>query len=101
MYTSLEQAGVLEVVMKRFEEQRLPRILDIKKSVDRGDTLSGLDIEFLEQVFLDTQQYAHFVDTHPDFQSLYARVAHLYNEIASEALENEKKIEIPGKIYSA
>lgn len=54
-------------------------------------------MEFLEEVFTDTQQYKSFVDTHPEFQMLYARVAHLYNQIASAAMENEKRIEIPGE----
>lgn len=101
MNTGLEQAGVLAVVMQRFEKQRLPRILDIKTMVDRGETLSSLDIEFLEAVFEDTQKYKPFVDTHPEFQQLYARVAHLYNEIASEALDNEKQIHIPGQSASS
>jgi DNA-binding ferritin-like protein len=50
-----------------------------------------LDIEFLEEVFRDTQQYRHFVDEHPEFQKLYATVAHLYDEIAKKALDNENK----------
>jgi len=92
MYYSLERKGVLEVVMERFEKQRLPRILDIKKMVDRGEVLCKLDITFLEEVFHDTQQYKQFVDEHPEFQKLYARVAHLYDEIAKKALENENKV---------
>jgi len=56
MYYSLEKKGVLEAVMQRFEKQRLPRILDIKRMVDRGEVLCKLDIEFLEEVFRDTQQ---------------------------------------------
>jgi hypothetical protein len=91
MYYSLEKKGVLEVVMERFEKQRLPRILDIKKMVDRGEVLCNLDIEFLEEVCHDTQQYKHFVDEHPEFQQLYSTVAHLYDEIAKKALENENK----------
>ena len=92
MYYSLERKGVLEVVMERFEKQRLPRILDIREIVDRGELLSELDIEFLEEVCRDTQQYKHFVDEHPQFQELYARVAHLYDEIATKALNNENNI---------
>lgn len=91
MYYSLEKKGVLEAVMQRFEKQRLPRILDIKRMVDRGEVLCKLDIEFLEEVFRDTQQYRHFVDEHPEFQKLYATVAHLYDEIAKKALDNENK----------
>jgi hypothetical protein len=91
MYYSLEKKGVLEAVMQRFEKQRLPRILDIKRMVDRGEVLCKLDIEFLEEVFRDTQQYRHFVDEHPEFQKLYATVAHLYDDIAKKALDNENK----------
>ena len=91
MYYSLEKKGVLEAVMQRFEKQRLPRILNIKRMVDRGEVLCKLDIEFLEEVFRDTQQYRHFVDEHPEFQKLYATVAHLYDDIAKKALDNENK----------
>lgn len=91
MYYALKQEGVLEVLMERFEKQRLPRILDIKKMVDRGEVLFKLDIIFLEEVFHDTQQYKQFVDEHPEFQKLYACVAHLYDEIAKKALENENR----------
>jgi len=91
MYYSLEKKGVLEAVMQRFEKQRLPRILDIKRMVDRGEVLCKLDIEFLEEVFRDTQQYRHCVDEHPEFQKLYATVAHLYDDIAKKALDNENK----------
>ena len=91
MKSPLDQPGVLAVVLERFQKQRLPRILDIKESVDRGETLDDFDIEFLEQVFEDTRQYEPFVDEHPEFQKLFATVAHLYHTIASEALDNETR----------
>jgi len=91
MYYSLENKGVLEVVMEQFQKQRLPRILDIKTMVDEGRTLSQMDIRFLEEVFEDTRQYQGFVDKHTEFQDLYARIVHLYDEIARQALENERK----------
>ena len=87
----LEQQGVLAAVMERFEKQRLPRILDIKTIVDQGGTLGDLEIAFLEEVLKDTQQYKHFVDGHPEFQELYARMAHLYEQITEKALRNEQK----------
>ena len=76
--------------MERFQKQRLPRILDIKELVDKGRTLNDHDIAFLEEVFEDTRQYQGFVDKHPEFQDLYARVVHLYEQITERALENEK-----------
>jgi hypothetical protein len=91
MYFSLDNPGVLGAVMERFQKQRLPRILDIKEQVDGGGTLSDLDIAFLEEVFEDTRQYKGFVDQNSEFQDLYTRVVHLYEQIADRALENEKR----------
>jgi hypothetical protein len=90
MSYSLEDPGVLSVVMERFQKQRLPRILDIKELVEKGQTLNDNDIAFLEEVFEDTRQYQGFVNQHPEFQALYARVVHLYEQITERALENEK-----------
>ncbi len=90
MNSPLDQAGVLEVVMDRFVNQRLPRILDIKAMVGRGEVLSDMDIRFLEEVFKDTRYYKLFADEHAEFQPLYAKVSHLYNEIAEKALANEQ-----------
>ncbi len=92
MNSALEQEGILTVVLERFEKHRLPRVLDIKKIIDEGGTLSNSDIEFLDEVLSDTKQYAGFVEKHPDFKDLFARVAHLYHEITKKALENEKII---------
>lgn len=92
MNSSLEQLGVLTVVMERFEKHRLPRILDIKKVIDEGGTLSNSNIEFLDEVLSDTSKYGYFVEKNPDFKDLFSRVAHLYNEITKKALENEKII---------
>jgi len=91
MQNPLENKGVLEAVMERFSKFRLPRILDIKKKVDQGDTLADMDITFLEEVLQDTKQYKSFVDQHPEFQELYGKVAHLYDEVTKKALENEKR----------
>jgi hypothetical protein len=81
--------GVARVLMERFEKQRLPRILVIKKNLDNGGTLSELDISFLEEVFQDAQRNKHLADEVPECQSLFARVVHLYHEISAQALRNE------------
>lgn len=91
MYYALDQEEVLAAVMERFEKQRLPRILEIKERVDQGLPLNDFELDFLEDVCRDTLQYKHFVDGHPEFENLYACVAHLYHEIAEAALGNEEK----------
>lgn len=91
MFYSLDQDGVLQAVMEDFEQHRLPRIMDIKEKVEQGEVLNDFDIEFLDEVLSDTQNYESFVDKHPDYQQLFARVAHLYETITEKALENEQR----------
>ena len=92
MAFSLENEGVLVTILERFEKHRLPRIIDIKNLVDQGGTLGDHDIDFLEEVLRDTKQYEPFVEGHTEYRDLFARAAHLYNEITAKALENEKGV---------
>ena len=91
MSESSKEQGIRQVLLERFEEQRLPRLLDIKKNVDQGQTLSELDLEFLEEVMTDTQQNKHLVDDQPDLHDLFLRGIELYKEITEKALENEQQ----------
>ena len=88
----LENKGVLTVVLERFQKHRLPRIMQIKELVDNGATLNQSEIKFLSTVLHDTQQYAHFAETHEEYQKLFSEVTNLYNNITRNALKNEDKI---------
>ncbi|MCO5760759.1 MAG: hypothetical protein NHG36_04485, partial [Chromatiaceae bacterium] len=85
-----KEAGLVEVVLQRLEEQRIPRALDIKERVDRGERLSDLDLSFLEEVLQDTIEAKPFLDQHPEWQELSTRVIALYKDITSKALANEQ-----------
>ena len=82
--------GVIEALIERFENQRLPRTLEIKKHVDAGKPLSDMDLSFLEEVNRDAITIKPLVERHPEWQALYAKAVHLHEEIVQKALENEK-----------
>ena len=90
MTESEKETGLLAVLIERFEQQRLPRVLDLKAKVDKGEPLNDWDTAYLGEVLEDAEQAKLLVDRHPEYQDLYARAVHLYNQITEKALENEK-----------
>ena len=91
MTRSSEDTGVILALMERFNEQRLPRALKLKKRVEQGECLSEPDIAFLEEVFKDANHVMPLIDKHPELQSIASRAISLYKEITAKALENEKQ----------
>lgn len=85
-----EEEHVIELLIARFESERLPRLLDIHTRVKKGESLNDGDIVFLETVIGDAQQNKQLIDRHPDWHNLCANVFFLYEEITTQALQNEK-----------
>jgi hypothetical protein len=91
MNESADELAVIYALVERFEKQRLPRLLEIKKRVDKGGVLNESDIQFMYQITRDAQRNKRLIDRHPEWHEFCAMVIHLYEEVAEKALENEKK----------
>jgi len=85
-----EKEGIAVVLLNRLTEIRLPRALEIKKNVDAGEVLTESEIEFLERVFEDAVEQQSKWDHYPELAEVISKMAALYNDITTRALENEK-----------
>ena len=89
--TKIKEAGTIQVMLQRLNEFRLPRALDLKTKVERGEKLDNYDLEFLETVLADASGAQHLISRHPELQPLVGKLMGLYSEITTKALENEQK----------
>jgi hypothetical protein len=91
MTESTKEDALIQVLVERLEKIRLPIALELKEKVDRGEVLNDLDIGFLEEVLGDVGKIKPLLDRHPEWHDLAGRMASLYNDITTKALENEPK----------
>ena len=91
MAPSANDTGVIQTLLDRLNNQRLPRARELKKKVDAGAPLADFDLRFLEDVLKDAHSIQPLMDRHPEYQQIVASVMHLYKEIMDKALENEQK----------
>ena len=90
MTDNSKDLGTAVTLLERFTKQTLPKVLEIKKRVDRSELLDERDIYFLHKLHERFNEVKPLVDRNPEYQELYAQAVHLYNEITEHALLNEK-----------
>ena len=85
-----DDTGIIMVIVEWFQKQRLPRVMEIKAKLDRGEALNEFDIEYLSEAIHDNCGFVPYLGRHPEYQALVSKVIHYYKQITDDALANEK-----------
>ena len=88
---SSKDLGLRQVLLERLNEQILPRALGLRAKVDRGECLTDQELLLLEALLEDATSNIRLAKDHPELHLLCDRIAGLYSEITSKALENQAK----------
>ena len=91
MAKPLKDAGMIQLLLTRLTEERLPEALSLKKKVDSGECLSEYEISTLLAMMEDGYAASQLATKYPEYKELFGRVAELYTEIANKATENEQR----------
>ncbi len=82
-------AGTIRVLIQRFNNQRLARMLGLQQRLAEGQRLSDQDVYMLKHAIEDFYSLMPFLDRSPSYQKLAARVIALYGDIIQQGLKNE------------
>jgi hypothetical protein len=85
-----KETGIKAVLAKRMVEERLPKALELKARIDKGDVLNELDLNFLEQVVTDANAVKPLMRDDLRVLEVAGRMMELYREITEKALANEQ-----------
>lgn len=85
------ELGTIQAMLDRLNNERLPRVLEMKVRVDRGECLTEADISYFERIFADADHARTLVSHHHELDQLVSKLVALYGEVSQKALENEKK----------
>jgi hypothetical protein len=83
--------GMLMVLLERFNKQRLPRALAMKKKVDAGELLDDYDHKYIKELQKDASQVKPIIERNPEYKELAANIINLYKEIIEKDIENKKR----------
>jgi hypothetical protein len=84
------ELGVIQVLLNRFNNDRLPYALQLKAQVDRGQLLSEYELHFVKKMLEESQHASRLAARHMKYEALVGQAASLLSEIVSKALENER-----------
>ncbi|MDQ8036185.1 MAG: hypothetical protein REI12_02100 [Pedobacter sp.] len=86
-----DETGTIQAMLDRLNNERLPRLLEMKAQVDRGECLNEIELSFLEHVFAEANNSRSLLSRHPEFSQLIGKLGSLYAEVTQKALDNANK----------
>ena len=82
--------GTIQVLLDRFNKQRLPRAVALKEKVDAGELLNDSDLRLIQEVQNDSRQIGGLLERHPEYKELAAGALEMWNQIREKDAENRK-----------
>ena len=89
--------GVIQALLIRLNEFRMPRALKLKEHVDSGQPLTTYDVQFLKQALSEGGEARRLAAKHPKYQDIVGQMTALYSEILDKGAENERNAQAGGK----
>jgi hypothetical protein len=80
--------GLIMVLLERFNKQRLPRALALKKKVNSGELLDDYDQKYIKELQKDSSEVMLIIERNPEYKDLAANIINLYKEIIEKDTEN-------------
>jgi hypothetical protein len=83
--------GTLQALLFDYVNHRQPRLLHIHESLEAGERINELDLDFLNESVSRWDTLRPLIERHPEHQQLVAKNIHLIAMISEKALLNEQK----------
>ena len=84
-----KELGMVQVALKRFNNDVLPALRAMKDKVDRGETLDERETTQLEDAIKRGKRSEAFADKHPDYRSLVDSANEIYSYIKTKSADND------------
>ena len=91
MKPASKDAGVIYVLLDRFNKQLYPKALEIKQKMNAGQPINEFDLGHLQHVLAELRDLKSLIHRNPEYGELAASIMSLYAQLAKQALENERK----------
>lgn len=83
-----KELGMVQVALKRFNNDVLPALRALKDKVDRGETLDERETAQLEEAIKRGLRSEAFADRHPDYRSLIDSANKIFAYVKTKSADN-------------